>query len=191
MEQRLFQELLHAAHQVYSSTDALQQFAPWPSDLLYVDRPVQPVPAIRQIKKWSDAHPLHIATQQVADFGNWKQTYTEHEVGFGFLQDYGYLELYGPNGHFQTDQGRAYIGYWGRGLYYPWHRHEAEEIYAVVSGSGYFESQGAEAALLKMGDTRMHNSNQPHALTMTDGPILTFVLWRGAGMAGLPLMGAT
>ena len=191
MEQRLFQELLHAAHQVYSSTDALQQFAPWPSDLLYVDRPVQLVPAIRQIKKWSDAHPLHIATQQVADFGNWKQTYTEDEVGFGFLQDYGYLELYGPNGHFQTDQGRAYVGYWGRGLYYPWHRHEAEEIYAVVSGSGYFESQGAEAALLKMGDTRMHNSNQPHALTMTDGPILTFVLWRGAGMAGLPLMGAT
>lgn len=123
--------------------------------------------------------------------GNWKQTYTEDEVGFGFLQDYGYLELYGPNGHFQTDQGRAYVGYWGRGLYYPWHRHEAEEIYAVVSGSGYFESQGAEAALLKMGDTRMHNSNQPHALTMTDGPILTFVLWRGAGMAGLPLMGAT
>ena len=147
MEQRLFQELLHAAHQVYSSTDALQQFAPWPSDLLYVDRPVQPVPAIRQIKKRSDAHPLHIATQQVADFGNWKQTYTEDEVGFGFLQDYGYLELYGPNGHFQTDQGRAYVGYWGRGLYYPWHRHEAEEIYAVVSGSGYFESQGAEAAL--------------------------------------------
>jgi hypothetical protein len=41
-----------------------------------------------------------------------------------------------------------------------------------------------------MGDTRMHNSNQPHALTMTDGPILTFVLWRGAGMAGLPIDGS-
>jgi len=25
---------------------------------------------------------------------------------------------------------------------------------------------------------------------MTDGPILTFVLWRGIGMEGLPLMGA-
>ena len=191
MKQDLFQDLLHAAHHVYSSTNALQQFAPWPSDLLYADRPVRPVPAIRQIKKWSDTHQLHIATQQVADFGDWKQTYTEDEVGFGFLQDYGYLELYGPNGHFQTDQGRAYIGYWGRGLYYPWHRHEAEEIYAVVSGSGYFESEDAEAALLKTGDTRMHHSNQPHALTMTDGPILTFVLWRGAGMAGLPLMGAS
>ena len=69
MKQDLFQDLLHAAHHVYSSTDALQQFAPWPSDLYYVDRPVKPVPAIRQIKKWSDTHPLHIATQQVADFG--------------------------------------------------------------------------------------------------------------------------
>ena len=37
--------------------------------------------------------------------------------------------------------------------------------------------------------TRMHSSNQPHALTMTDGPILTFVLWRGNGVEGLPLMG--
>jgi hypothetical protein len=36
----------------------------------------------------------------------------------------------------------------------------------------------------------MHHNYQPHALTMTDGPILTFVLWRGAGMEGLPLMGA-
>jgi len=191
MKQNLFHELLHAAHQVYSRSDALQKFAPWPSDLMYVDKPEQSVPAVRQIKRWADTHPLHIATQQVAEFGNWKQTYTEDEVGFGFLQDYGYLELYGPDGHFQTYEGRAYIGYWGRGLYYPWHRHEAEEIYSVVSGSGYFESEGAEPALLTAGDTRMHKSNQPHALTMTDGPILTFVLWRGVGMGGLPLMGAT
>ena len=110
MKQDLFQELLLAAHRVYSSTDALQQFAPWPSDLLYVDRPVQPIPAIRQIKKWSDVHPLHIATQQVAHFGNWKQTYTEDEVGFGFLQDYGYLELYGPNGHFRQIKAALILG---------------------------------------------------------------------------------
>jgi len=60
-----------------------------------------------------------------------------------------------------------------------------------VSGAGYFESEGAKPALLQTGDTRMHHSNQPHALTMTQGPILAFVLWRGAGMAGLPFMGAT
>jgi len=191
MKQNLFQELLDAARHVYSHSEELQKFAPWPSDLIYVERPEQRVPAVRQIKKWTGTHPLHIATQRVAEFGNWKLTYTEDEVGFGFLQDYGYLELYGPDGHFQTDEGRAYIGYWGRGLYYPWHRHEAEEIYSVVSGSGYFESEGAEPAQLKTGDTRMHQSNQPHALTMTDGPILTFVLWRGAGIAGIPIMGAT
>jgi len=190
MKQNLFLHLLNAAKDVYSSSSALKEFAPWPTDLSYEDKPVVLVPAVRQIKHWSDAHPLHKATQQVADYGNWKQSYTEDEVGFGFLQDYGYLELYGPDGHFKTDAGRAYLGYWGRGLYYPWHRHEAEEIYSVVSGSGYFESQGQEAALLGSGETRMHCSNQPHALTMTDGPILTFVLWRGIGMEGLPLMGA-
>lgn len=59
-----------------------------------------------------------------------------------------------------------------------------------MSGLGYFESEGAEAALLKTGDTRMHHSYQPHALTMTDGPILTFVLWRGDGMEGVPTNGS-
>jgi len=191
MKQDLFQQLLDAAHAVYSTSAALQDFASWPTNMMYVDKPTVLVPAVRQIKRWSNDHPLHQATQQVADYGHWKQTYTEDEVGFGFLQDYGYLELYGPDGHFQTDHGRAYIGYWGRGLYYPWHRHEAEEIYSVVSGSGYFESDGEASSMLHPGETRMHVSNQAHALTMTDGPILTFVLWRGAGMAGLPLMGAT
>ena len=38
--------------------------------------------------------------------------------------------------------------------------------------------------------TRIHHSNQPHALTMLHEPILALVLWRGDGMDGLPLMGA-
>ena len=105
MKQNLFQELLDAARHVYSHSEELQKFAPWPSDLIYVERPEQRVPAVRQIKKWTGTHPLHIATQRVAEFGNWKLTYTEDEVGFGFSQDYGYLELYGPDGHFQTDEG--------------------------------------------------------------------------------------
>lgn len=189
MAAQLFENLLATAKQVYNASAALQEFAKWPTDLRYCEKDVVSVPAIRQIKRWENNHPLHIATQQVADCGNWKQTYTEEEVGFGFLQDYGYLELYGPDGHFQTEQGRAYVGYWGRGLYYPWHRHEAEEIYFVISGSGYFESEGAPSAVLRSGETRMHTSNQLHALTMQDSPILTFVLWRGAGMSGLPLIG--
>ena len=188
IKRQLFENLLATAKQLYLSTPALTTFTDWPKDLAYIDRNIVAVPALRQIKRWSNEHALHVATQQVADYAQWNQTYTEDEVGFGFLQDYGYIELYGPNGHYYSKQGRAYIGYWGRGLHYPWHRHKAEEIYAVVSGSGFFESEADEPAFLGSGDTRAHYSNQPHALTMRDGPILTFVLWRGAGVAERPSM---
>ena len=184
-----FREVLEAAKKVYDETVELSAFAAWPTDLEFQERKSTHVPAIRQIKSWFNTHPLHRAVQSIADCAEWKQTYNEDEVGFGFLQDYGYIELYGPEGHYHSNQSRAYIGYWGRGLYYPWHHHEAEEIYTVISGSGYFESYGEDPALLTVGQTRRHYSNQPHALTMKESPILTLVLWRGAGMAKLPKMG--
>ena len=105
------------------------------------------------------------------------------------MQRYGYVELLGPSGHFVDHTTRAYIGYWGEGLVYPWHAHQAEELYFVVAG-------GAEFAVADgryqrgVGDTQLHTANQPHAMTTSpEGQgILTFVLWRGDGLAGLPSM---
>ncbi|MDB2335058.1 dimethylsulfonioproprionate lyase family protein [Planktomarina temperata] len=190
MKKTLLENALTAARGAYDASPTLQHFARWPDDLRYQEKEAQIIPAVRQIKRWSNPHPLHTATQDISTYGNWKRTYTEEEVGFGFLQDYGYIELYGPDGHYHSLQGRAYIAYWGRGLYYPWHHHEAEEIYLVISGSSYFESEGQDPALLTSGQTRRHYSNQLHSLTLRQEPILALVLWRGDGMDGLPLMGA-
>ena len=189
MTKILFDTLLSEAHTLYQSSPELQSFADWPQDLQFCEKPSVMIPAVRQIAQWPEENSFHKATQAILPFGNWKQTYTEAEVGYGFLQDYGYIELFGPDGHYHCDTLRAYVGYWGRGLYYPWHRHEAEEIYCVVSGGGLFEAEGAQPRKLGPRECQFHASNQPHALTMSDGPILTFVLWRGAGMEGLPLMG--
>ncbi len=188
--QSLFEALLSEAKTAYDSNPQMQAFAAWPTDMVYQKTAPIYIPAIRQLSLWENEHPLHKATQSILPYGKWKQTYTEQEVGYGFLQDYGYIELFGPDGHFTSHQGRAYIGYWGKGLYYPWHHHEAEEIYMVVSGSGYFEAEGKAPVTLTSGQCQRHDSNQPHALTMKESAILTLVLWGGAGMAGLPKMGA-
>ncbi|MDC3264954.1 hypothetical protein OAU61_02555 [Planktomarina temperata] len=119
MKNTVFENALTAARGAYDASPALQRFARWPDDLRYHEKEAQIIPALRQIKRWSHPHPLHTATQDISSYGNWKRTYTEEEVGFGFLQDYGYIELYGPDGHYHSLQGRAYIAYWGRGLYYP------------------------------------------------------------------------
>lgn len=190
MSKAVFEALLSEAYALYQAAPELQAFAPWPEHLEFREKAPVMIPATRQIAQWKRDNAFHKATQAMLPFGDWKQTYTENEVGYGFLQDYGYIELFGPDGHFHCQELRGYVGYWGRGLYYPWHRHEAEEIYCVVSGGGLFEAEGAAPRKLGPRECQFHASNQPHALTMSEGPILTFVLWRGSGMDGLPLMGA-
>ena len=118
-----------------------------------------------------------------------QRTHSEAEVGRDFLERYGWLELVGPGGHFRSDQTRAYIAYWGEGPHYSSQLHEAEELYFILAGSAYFEADGLEPALLGPGNTRFHASNQPHAMTIFDSPVLCLALWRGPGMNGAPRMG--
>ncbi len=191
MQDHLFNDLLNAVKSRYDATPDLQEFGAWPQDMTFREIAPNPLPAIRQIKKWQAPDPVHIALQNVIDLCNWKQTYTEEEVGFGFLQDYGYIELFGPDGHFLTNELRGYIAYWGRGLYYPWHHHKAEEIYCVLSGSAVFEVDTAPARTVHPGDCQYHASDQPHAMTLKSAPILALVLWRGDGLADLPKMQET
>ncbi|MEM9604863.1 MAG: dimethylsulfonioproprionate lyase family protein [Pseudomonadota bacterium] len=123
------------------------------------------------------------ATLAAADTIEWRRTYTEAEVGADFLARYGYFELLGPTGHFEDQTTRAYIGYWGPSLHYPWHAHPAEECYYVLAGAADFHIESGSSRCA-VGEHQIHTGNQPHAMTVpADGPgLLTFVLWRGAGL---------
>jgi len=191
-----FDTLLQAARSLTDEMAAITEFVPWPEDLHWAGLKHTDIPARAQVQNWQAegtgaAADLHRAVQSAAPFADWMQTYTEVEVGKHFLENYGYFELFGPNGHYHSKQARAFIAYWNAGLDYDWHHHLAEELYVVVSGSGLFMSEGENDALLTRGETRLHLTDQPHALSMTQGPILTYVLWRGAGMDNLPKMGRT
>ena len=195
MSEDLFRSLYNVATSYLQEHSELKEFGEWPSNPDYVEKPSSYVPAARTLSQWNlvDESPeaeFHKAIQTVLDAAFWKQTYTESEVGDAFLARYGYFELLGPDGHFHSDNLRAYVGYWGPGLRYDWHHHEAEEIYCILSGAAEFHLDGDRSMWLRRRDTRYHSSNQPHAMTTTVEPVLTFVLWRGRGMAGLPVMGA-
>ena len=190
-----FARAYHAATLLVASNPALMAFAGWPF-AAPVPRAAHPVSAARILRDWacgaSDVTVnLHEAVRGIADYADWRQTYTEEKVGADFLNRYGYFELVGPGGHFHSDTVRAYIAYWGDGLYYPWHLHEAEELYCIIAGHALFEAEGLPPQVLGPGDIRVHASNQPHAMTTTDSPVLALVLWRGAGLAGFPRMGRT
>lgn len=174
------------------STPAVMDFAGWPAAEFRDTAPV-PVPVIAVLAGWQGAmtpgtEAVCNALNAVWTLARWEQTYSEHEVGRNFLDNYGYFELVGRQGHFQSDEIRAYIAYWGPGLHYDWHLHEAEELYVILAGEALFLAEGLEPTVLRAGDVRMHTSNQPHAMITEGSGVLALVLWRGAGLDGLPRM---
>lgn len=185
--------ILDAAKAIHAATPALQAFQPWPEDLQWSARAPVAQPVSAEIATHCPgccpaSQPLADALPDVFDVAEWRVTYSEDQVGRDFIERYGYFELYGPTGMYHSAQARAYVGYWGRGLHYARHWHEAEELYYVCGGSAHFEAEGMPDRLLGPGDWQEHASNQPHALTTRDEPLLTLVLWRGKGMGGLPFM---
>lgn len=193
MSRALFDAALQAVRDFHAAIPALSDFAPWPDDLRWAERPARQVPGAALMQRDPGAandlsRPLQQALCALAPHLEWRLTYSEDEVGRDFLNRYGWFELAGPTGHYLTDKLRMTVGYWGSGLYYPWHQHEPEELYSVVSGGALFELEGDAPLTLGAGDTRLHPSERPHAMTTTDQPILTFVLWRGEGLADDPRM---
>lgn len=188
-----FARAYHALTMLVAANPQLIEFAGWPYARTQA-KPARRIPAAQILRDWAGGHieatvALHNAVRGIADHAEWQQTYSEEEVGADFLNRYGWFELVGPNGHFRSDEIRAYIAYWGENLYYPWHLHEAEELYFIIAGQALFEAEGLPAQVLGPGDIRLHASNQPHAMTTTDSPVLALVLWRGAGLTGVPRMG--
>jgi mannose-6-phosphate isomerase-like protein (cupin superfamily) len=188
-----FARAYHAATLLIAANPTLMGFAGWPLALPSPRAP-RPIPAAQILRDWASGATevtvsLHEAVRGIADYADWQQTYSEEEVGADFLNRYGWFELVGPGGHYLSDEVRAYIAYWGENLYYPWHLHEAEELYYIIAGQALFEAEGLPPQVLGPGDIRIHASNQPHAMTTTDSPVLALVLWRGAGLTGVPRMG--
>lgn len=185
-------DVLEAARQLHQAHPVLAGFADWPTDLTVSDLPPEPIPATRLVGGFDLAgtettQALTSAIAATADQVHWKLTYTEDEVGADFLARYGYYELFGPNGHFHSNQLRGYVAFWGAGLDYGWHSHQAEELYLTLAGEARFKVEGNDE-IIGPGQTRLHESWQSHAMTTIDQPILTFVLWRGDGICDLPRM---
>ncbi len=87
---------------------------------------------------------------------NWRETYQGTDIGEDFMSRFACYELFGHDGHFQTDKMRGFLVYSDADLYYPWHHHPAEELYFIIAGEATFATEGNEPKLLKAGDTVFH-----------------------------------
>ena len=113
----------------------------------------------------------------------WEQSYRREDglVGDDMLAGYGFSEVIGKRGPFVSTRVRSGIGIWGPQIDYPIHRHEAEEIYVVMSGEAEF-TVGGETATRKSGDVVHVTSMTPHGFSTHEQSLAVFYLWRAGDL---------
>jgi mannose-6-phosphate isomerase-like protein (cupin superfamily) len=179
---KLFIDLKKEIYQLWENNLELSNFTKLPEELIYNDTQPNYIMPAKKLENWEsnslETMKVHDIIKQLSPYVNWKQTYEEKDVGKSFLEKYGYFELFGPSGHFLTNQMSLFVFFVDAESYYTWHNHEAEELYFVLSGSAKFESKSDDSKILMPLMTRFHKSFQPHSLTTYNEKCLSLVVWR-------------
>lgn len=118
----------------------------------------------------------------IADHGRslaWGQTYTAEDFGEIFLQNYGWVELFGTRGHFANDRMAGGFLLLGPHIHYPDHHHIAEEIYIPLTSGAEWRAGDTGFRKRQAGEVIHHAPNVVHAMRTGDAPLLAFYLWRG------------
>lgn len=114
---------------------------------------------------------------------HWGQTYTADDFDRHFLDNYGWMELFGTRGHFENDKVAAGFLLLGPGVVYPDHHHVAEEIYIPLTGGTDWRMGEAPFRARRGGEVIHHVSNVSHAMRTGSEPLLALYLWRGGPLA--------
>ncbi|MDX8523919.1 dimethylsulfonioproprionate lyase family protein [Mesorhizobium sp. MSK_1335] len=138
----------------------------------------------------TDAKPL---VQFVADHRNmlrWGQTYTAADFGQGFIDNYGWLEVFGTRGHFVNDEVAAGLLILGPDIAYPDHHHIAEEIYIPLTGGTEWRMGEGGFHVRDAGAVIHHASNVNHAMRTGKEALMALYLWRGGPLAQKSTIGS-
>jgi mannose-6-phosphate isomerase-like protein (cupin superfamily) len=96
-----------------------------------------------------------------------------------FRGRFAYVELAGPKGMINSDKVSFGLYLQARNTVYPSHWHEAVEHYLVLSGAADWQMDDAPYVMRRPGEAFIHASNQRHATTTHDEPLLALWFWQG------------
>jgi hypothetical protein len=130
-----------------------------------------------------ESRPLSRFLRDHASEFHWGQTYTAADFGQSFLDNYGWLEVFGTRGHFANDEVAGGFLILGPGIEYPDHHHVAEELYIPLTGGTDWRMGGGAWRLRETGEVVHHASDVSHAMRTGADPLLAFYLWRGGPLA--------
>ncbi|MER8638386.1 dimethylsulfonioproprionate lyase family protein [Mesorhizobium sp. M1365] len=151
--------------------------------LVQLDRIVELAPAT--------AKPLaRLVAERRGDL-RWGQTYGEADFGKAFIDNYGWLEVFGTRGHFVNDEVAGGLLILGPDIVYPDHHHVAEEIYIPLTGGTEWRMGDGGFRLRAAGEVIHHASDINHAMRTGKEPLLALYLWRGGPLAAKSTITAT
>ena len=176
--------LLDEARAAHARLPALQDFCAFPDPLQDQDVIARHDPLCDRMGADAALHSAGFETFRdaliaAAPLAQWRDTYRDSPIGAVLHAHFGTYEFLGRDAPFGTDRMRGFMVYQIPGYHYPMHHHPAEELYLVLAGAAEFHIDGEKGRALHPGDTITHQSNQPHALTTRESPVLAYVLWRG------------
>lgn len=178
-----YETLLKQVREAHGASPALRAFVPFPDDLKRQSvlplhrRPSELLQSETSLV--SRTFPaLQNAIVSSCPAMRWRETYKEGAAETEFMDRWGCFSIIGEGGPFTSRQARLFVVYMPPVLYYPWHRHPAEEAYLVISGQAVFKKLDQPDEIASEGDTVLHESEQVHAIETTDSALLCLVFWR-------------
>ncbi len=126
---------------------------------------------------------LLAALTQSADALHWAQTYSTGDFGQAFLDGYGWVELFGTRGHFDSGDMAGGFLMLGPDIHYPDHHHVAEEIYIPLTAGSLWSKDGGAFQPREAGEIIHHPSDIRHAMRTDGQPLVALYLWRGGPLA--------
>ena len=177
----IFNQTKIEIEKLWSDNEKLTNFVNWPKNFVLTNKSKNKINVTQKLSSWKSNNDqqidkIHNLISNLAPHVNWNNGYSEDQTSKEFLDKYGFFELIGPTGHFVTTDMALYVNYLDKNSYYPWHNHEAEELYFIVSGEAKFESESEKPKILKSTDTRFHKSYEAHRITTANKNILSFVI---------------
>lgn len=110
---------------------------------------------------------------------HWRQPYKVDDFGSDFFDRTAWFPIADVEGPTLYSRGLMEVMLMGAMMTYPNHKHSPEELYVVLAGQLWCQSENQKACWKYAGEVIHHPPNVVHSIKSGDEPVLVLNLWRG------------
>lgn len=111
----------------------------------------------------------------------WRQPYREDDFGSEFFKGTAWFPIADTQGPIVYSEGLMEVMLMDANVSYPSHKHAPEELYVILAGQVWRESDNKPGCWKYAGDVIHHRPHVVHSIKAGEEPALILNLWRGGG----------